>query len=139
MKKRITVFTIILSILMSLISMPAVVRAEFKKISEDEYAEMRQTFKTLDLTAVANRGFADDVSGDGKGGWTDQGAQNDLSGFDLRGKSNLKGVEFDIIDPEKNGGRSCVVLRGQNDMSVPTSAEMELLVGQLVAAYACVD
>lgn len=124
MKKRITAFTITLSIIMSLISIPTAVQARFKEISEDEYAAMPQTFKQLDLTAIANRGFADDVSGDGKGGWTDQGAENDLSRFELRGLCNLKGVDFNIIDPDKNDGKSCVVLRGQNDKNVPTSAEM---------------
>lgn len=124
MKKRITTFTIILSIIVSLISIPTSVRAKLKEVPEEEYADMPQAFKQLDLTAVANRGFADDVAGDGKGGWTDQGSSNDLSRFDLRGLCNLRGVDFNIIDPDKNGGNSCVVLRGQNDMSVPTSAEM---------------
>lgn len=124
MKKRITTFTIILSIIVSLISIPTSVRAKLKEVPEKEYADMPQAFKQLDLTAVANRGFADDVAGDGKGGWTAQGSSNDLSRFDLRGLCNLRGVDFNIIDPDKNGGNSCVVLRGQNDMSVPTSAEM---------------
>lgn len=124
MKKRITTFTIILSIIVSLISIPTSVRAKLKEVFEEEYADTPQAFKQLDLTAVANRGFADDVAGDGKGGWTDQGSSNDLSRFDLRGLCNLRGVDFNIIDPDKNGGNSCVVLRGQNDMSVPTSAEM---------------
>ncbi|WPJ95161.1 hypothetical protein SH580_17200 [Coraliomargarita algicola] len=35
----------------------------------------------LSLATVANRGFADEVAGDGKGGWTDQGPELDLSAF----------------------------------------------------------
>ncbi len=125
MRKRITAFSVVLSILMTLIVMPtAVVRADFKEISEEEYAGMTQHFKYLDISGVANRGFADDVAGDGVGGWSDQGSENDLSSFDLRGVNTLFGVEYNIIDPDKNGGKSCVVLRGQNDESVPTSAEI---------------
>lgn len=74
MKKRITTFTIILSIIVSLISIPTSVRAKLKEVPEKEYADMPQAFKQLDLTAVANRGFADDVAGDGKGGWTGSNA-----------------------------------------------------------------
>ena len=35
----------------------------------------------VDFSSVANMGFADAAAGDGKGGWTDQGPENDLSMF----------------------------------------------------------
>ena len=125
MRKKITAFAAALSITASLVVMPpASVHADFKKIDEKDYESMTQHFKHLDLSGVANRGFADDVAGDGVGGWSDQGSENDLSSFDLRGVNKLCGVEFNIIDPDKNGGKSCLVLRGQNDQNVPTSAEI---------------
>jgi len=64
----------------------------------------------VDLTKQANRGFADDVAGDGKGGWTDEGPDNDLRDMPT-GLLTLYGVPFRIIEPAGNGGRSCIVLR----------------------------
>ncbi len=40
-------------------------------------AEREDSFMTLDLRAVVNMGWQDEVAGDGKGGWTDQG-DNDM-------------------------------------------------------------
>lgn len=67
----------------------------------------------LDLRSAANMGFADDVAGDGKGGWTDQGAENDLSMLPV-GRHRLGGIDFEIIDPAKNNGLSCIMLAGPN-------------------------
>ena len=63
----------------------------------------------LDLSAAANMGFADEVPGDGKGGWSDQGPQNDLHEFHLR-TLPIGGTEFRILDPAANGGRATLVL-----------------------------
>ena len=70
-----------------------------------------QQFKTepIDLRAAAFTGFRDDAVGDRKGGWTDQG-DNDLRMM-KPGKMTLGGVHFDIIDPDRNGGNSCMVFR----------------------------
>ena len=65
-------------------------------------------FTPVDLRAAVNMGFKDSVSGDGKGGWTDQGS-NDMR-FIPTGRQNFRGVQFDIIDPGKNDGRSAIVL-----------------------------
>lgn len=125
MRKRLTAFAALLGITASLAVMPpATVHAEFRKIAEKDYESMTQHFKHLDISGVANRGFADDVAADGVGGWSDQGPENDLSSFDLRGVNKLCGVEFNIIEPNDNKGKSCLVLRGQNDQNVPTSAEI---------------
>ncbi|MBR0458985.1 MAG: hypothetical protein IJJ26_07095 [Victivallales bacterium] len=63
----------------------------------------------VDLAGVANAGYADEVAEDGKGGWTDQGPNNDLRSFQpvvLR----AGGIQFHPLDPNKNQGRSCIVL-----------------------------
>ncbi|MGC9317417.1 MAG: hypothetical protein ACP5KN_05190, partial [Armatimonadota bacterium] len=67
-------------------------------------------YHAVDLSEVANRGLRDEVPGDGEGGWTDEG-ENDMR-FLPPGEWRINGVPFRIIDPEENGGRACVVLRG---------------------------
>ncbi len=95
-----------------------------KILSKEAYEGLNQQFTMLDLTSVANKGFTDDVAGDGKGGWTDQGSANDMSCLDISGVNNLLGIDFNIIDPRKNGGNSAVILRGQNNENYPVSAEI---------------
>ncbi|MBN1553223.1 MAG: hypothetical protein JXA11_00645, partial [Phycisphaerae bacterium] len=63
----------------------------------------------VNLRDVANRGFRDEKGQDGKGGWFDEGANQDLRLLPV-GKRTFAGVPFDIIDPNTNTGRSCVVL-----------------------------
>ncbi len=65
----------------------------------------------VSLAEAANRAFLDDVSGDGKGGWNDQGPENDLRMF-KPGDYRFFGVEFRIVDPDRNEGRACIVLNG---------------------------
>lgn len=64
------------------------------------------TCKPLDLRAFANRGFKDDVSGDGKGGWSDQGSKIDLKEFPT-GLQTFGGVPF-LVGAEPN---CCIVLK----------------------------
>ncbi|MCE5198898.1 MAG: glycoside hydrolase family 2 TIM barrel-domain containing protein [Armatimonadota bacterium] len=66
--------------------------------------------KLINLRPYANKGFSDEVSGDQKGGWTDQG-DNDFRMIPL-GERMVNGVPFEIIDPAKNGGKSCLILKG---------------------------
>ena len=64
----------------------------------------------LDLSSAANMAFADEVAGDRKGGWFDQGNQ-DFADMPL-GDQILAGVPFRILDPAKNNGKSAVLLHG---------------------------
>jgi hypothetical protein len=64
-------------------------------------------YHPIDLTSFANRSLVDDVADDGKGGWSDQGAEADLRTFPT-GKQFFQGVPFNI-DKEK----SCIVLASQ--------------------------
>jgi hypothetical protein len=76
------------------------------------YVSHKSTSSTpLDLKAAANMGFADSKAGDGKGGWTDQGATNDLRMLPV-GQKRLNGIDFEVINPRENKGKSCIVLRG---------------------------
>jgi len=67
----------------------------------------------LSLASVANMGFADEVAGDGKGGWSDQGSENDFSGFDVA-RTNFQGIRFEIVDPDRNRGRAVATMKSEN-------------------------
>lgn len=118
------IICLVLSVAMLLTALPITSLAALGTIDEENYADMNQTFTPLDLTGLANMGFADDFAGDGKGGWTDQGSVNDMRNFDLRGRVKIHGVDFDIIDPEKNDGKSVITLRGQNLMTLTNTVDI---------------
>lgn len=77
----------------------------------------------LDISKVCNMGFADEVAGDGKGGWTDQGSNNDLRIF-KPGKQTFNDIPFQVIDPQANGGKSCLVLSKDPSMQFPSEAKI---------------
>ena len=66
---------------------------------------------SIDITPVVNMAFRDDISDDKKGGWTDQGPGNDMRMLKT-GRRRFSGIPFEIIDPAKNNGKSCIVLAG---------------------------
>ena len=66
----------------------------------------------LNLRPLANMGFKDEIDGDRKGGWTDQG-ENDLRHI-VTGRQNLRSIPFDIINPASNNGKSCLMLYSKN-------------------------
>ncbi len=74
-----------------------------------EFELTQPASRPVDLSGAATLGFADEVAGDGRGGWTDQGPENDL-GMLRPGRLPVGGSAFEILDPAKNGGRSAVVL-----------------------------
>ncbi len=94
-------------------------RLEFPGCSGDlERAEARfeirlETLrsKPVDLAGAVNMAFADDLPDDGRGGWTDQGPENDMAPMPV-GPLNLGGVDFEILDPAKNRNRACIVVSG---------------------------
>ncbi len=104
-----------------------------KIIPQAEFDAKNIKFTKLDLKPYMTTGFADQEAGDGKGGWTDQGAQNDLSSFDLRGEQYFESVPFDIVEPNDNGGKSAIALR-QFFQGVFTE-EVEIPVGQKAAGF----
>ncbi|MDD5350623.1 MAG: hypothetical protein PHQ12_10475, partial [Chthoniobacteraceae bacterium] len=79
----------------------------------------------LSIASQANRGFRDDVAADGKGGWTDQGPDNDLSALQP-GPLRTGNIRFEVIDPARNQGRSCLVLGGSNPKVLPSEAVLPL-------------
>ena len=65
----------------------------------------------VNLRRAANMGFADEKADDRRGGWTDQGPDNDLRSL-KPGILNASPARFEVIDPAGNGGKSCIALGG---------------------------
>lgn len=78
------------------------------------------TVSCLDIRPTANMGFRDEVDGDGRGGWTDQG-ENDIRTLEP-GRRTFGGIPFDIVDAAKNGGASCLVFAGPGRAYFPKDA-----------------
>ena len=77
----------------------------------------------VDLSSAVNMGFADEKAGDGIGGWSDQGPDNDFRSFDVR-QTRFGGMEFKIVDPAMNGGRAVITLfNGKFTARVETPAK----------------
>jgi len=117
----------------------AIDRLELEELRDvtDQYAQIAERidaapqdeepaapFQHIDISAACNMAFKDEVDGDKKGGFTDQGD------VDLRelptGAVEFKGVGFRIIEPADNQGRSCVVLCGTHRPYFPKQAEFRL-------------
>ena|GEM_PF-320146 len=77
----------------------------------------------VDLTSVANMGFSDEKAGDGIGGWSDQGPDNDFRTFDCH-QTDFGGMEFKIADPAMNGGRAVITFfNGMFTAKIETAAK----------------
>lgn len=94
----------------------AELQTAFKKLPTIEHKNDTLAFnvksnliKPLNLRAVVNRHFVDEVANDGKGGWTDQGNQNSFHGVPF-GLQTFLGVPCDIIRWDMNFDKSCLVL-----------------------------
>lgn len=80
----------------------------------------------LDLAKSANMGLVDKVAGDGKGGWSDQGPDNDAARFKPRRDNRYAGIPFQVIDPKKNGGKAVLTMKSANLPGGLESATTEL-------------
>jgi hypothetical protein len=76
-----------------------------------------EDFHFVDLSSEMNRDFRDDVSGDGKGGWTDQG-DNDLRGMPT-GQQTFHKITFDIVNPKENDSKACLVMYSEHSKNCP--------------------
>jgi len=82
----------------------------------------------VSLESVANASFRDEVAGDGEGGFLDAGPLDlrDLPVGDVR----LGGVDFYILPPSENYGRTCVVLRGAKRPDRPARIDTVITVSK---------
>lgn len=87
--------------------------------AEEDYVAASSALMPIDLAPYANVSFQDEEENDGRGGWTDQG-ENDFRVMPL-GEQSAAGIPFHIIDPEKNNGKSCLVVRGSKRPRFPAA------------------
>ena len=78
----------------------------------------------VDLSKQANMGFRDDVAGDGKGGWIDEG-DNDIRTLEP-GTIEACGLRFRVLDPAGNSGRSCLVFSGPQHKRLLRNSELSV-------------
>jgi len=78
---------------------------------------------TVDIRVHANRSTTDEKPFDGRG-WLDLGPGLDLRALP-RGPTELCGQLFQLIDPNANGGRSCVMIENaqRGDRSLPSEVK----------------
>lgn len=81
-------------------------------------------FQTLDLKPIVNMDWRDEVWGDGRGGWTDQG-DNDMRQVTV-GRQSLLGIPFELIDPARNGGKAVLTLGSKKFPAGPLSATVRM-------------
>ena len=80
-------------------------------IPAKDYEERKKaaTFTPIDIRSLATTGF---YGGSGIG-WTGQGSDNELTGFDKEGKQEFFGVPFDMIVQKENGNKAVIGLRSK--------------------------
>ncbi|MBR0459055.1 MAG: hypothetical protein IJJ26_07445 [Victivallales bacterium] len=78
----------------------------------------KDKFQKIDITKLCNWGYSDAVAGDGKGGWTDQGPDNDMSSFPMADLTAF-GVPFKVVDEKKNNGLGNLTLAAE-DRDLPS-------------------
>ena len=79
----------------------------------------------VSLKKAANMNLADEIAGDGKGGWTDQGPENDLRKL-KPGTVRTGALSFEVLDPAENGGRAALVLAGKQRGFATPAVALEL-------------
>ncbi len=87
----------------------------------------------VDFRHAMNMGFVDEKENDGKGGWSDQGPDNDARGLPIR--QNYKGFPFHVIHPSRNGGKSIVLFKSTRNPYGVREFEVDLSKGHAVGPY----
>ncbi len=96
----------------------------------------------VDLSKVANRSLADDVAGDGKGGWTDQGPDMDMRKLPT-GDQSIGGVPWRIA----TGAKAVVAVEANpkpgsdtvKEVTVPVGRKIEILYVLHASAFLAPD
>jgi beta-galactosidase len=95
-------------------AIPVIAGPELEEYEVPPLPEDRAVF--VDLSKVAHRRIA--AAKDGAPGLFDQKPQEGLDDLPL-GRQTFHGVPFEILDPDKNDGKSCVVLHTEGNGRFP--------------------
>lgn len=96
-------------------------------VSKSQYERLAadSRYTPIDLAPYVNNSTYDEVSGDGRGGWSDQG-KNDMRHFALTGTHEILNIPFTFVAPKAKEDASIIGLRGQNDERLPTKVEIDI-------------
>lgn len=89
---------------------------------------------TPSLRGVANMGFKDKVARDGKGGWSDQGSENDAGNLNYK-QTRFANIPFNVTHPERNKGKSIVTFQSAGFPSGPVDVTLDLSPNPADAKY----
>lgn len=79
----------------------------------------------IDLKQAANFGFRDSFADDGKGGWSDQGPDNDFADFPVEQRWFCQ-IPFKIISPKHNNDKAIISFESNNVNNGLLHAELKL-------------
>ncbi len=76
----------------------------------------------IDISGTVNRGLRDKTARDGKGGWTDAG-HSDFRQAPV-GDNKFIRIPYKIINPDKNGNRAAIILKGGKTPEFPAQVKI---------------
>ena len=91
-----------------------------KLLSKKKYKDVKQNFTPVDLSRADNIGFPDEEK-------EDKGKKDtDKEKYNFKGQIHLLNIPFNIINPKKNNGKTCILLNAQKKKSLSLYADINI-------------